>query len=192
MVRVYTYFWTSKIYKLVIMEIYEWLRNYFLYPEDIHLSGLDHFKNKARFLPCGKGIQIPELNLWGVADYFQLEKRLTHISITIWDKKLITESRTRALEPFRLPDCNYSLYGIYLNVLAYVTGHNFYRLTIVHNPGERKSHEVKYRPDIAAFALNFRRIQIDAEKSKAKEEESAQEETSGNTAKAEHAFHSLF
>jgi hypothetical protein len=192
MIRVYNYFWTSKIYKLVIMEIYDWLRDYFLYPEDIHPTGLDHFKNKAGFLPCGKGIQIPELNLWGVADYFQPEKRLTQISITIWDRKLISESMTRAQEPFGLPDCNYSLYGMYLNMLAYVTGHNFYRLTIVHNPAERKSHEVKYRPDIAAFALNCRRIQIDAEKSKAQEEESAQEETSGNTAKAEQAFHSLF
>lgn len=170
------------------MELYDWLRNYFSYPEDIHPSGKDHFKNKARWLPCGKGIQIPQLELWGVADYFLLEKQLTHISITVWDKKLVMGSNQKAKDPFKLPDCNYSLYGIYLNILAYVTGHNYYRLTIVHDPSSRKIHEVKYRPDIAAFALECRRIQIANGEKETKEEK----EAGGTTSQKSDPILSLF
>ncbi len=154
-----------------MISIYGWLRTYFYYEEDFHpvfeksLQKKRSHKDPAHVNP---EYSYPELEWTGRLGLDYADKAYRHMVLYVPDKQIHKNSEKTLEELIKLPETNYSLYGLYMNLIAHLEGYHKVKLELIQACVPQQSHIIGYRTDIAQYLIDFRRAEIIAEKEKEK------------------------
>lgn len=142
-----------------MIDLYDWLRTIFNYPENLHPDFvLSINQERTKDLPShvDRDYEFKNHGLRFRIGLVMHEKNHTRLVIYGADRKLSMES-DYLISPFNVLDCNYILYGLYLNIAAYLIGVDNAKLDLI-LPCEPNKKEVTfiYRPEIAKGILDWK------------------------------------
>lgn len=142
-----------------MIDLYDWLRELFTYPENLHPQfAVSMKKPRTKDMPSyvDREYEFKNHGLRFRIGLVMHEKNHTRLVIYAPDRKLEMESEKFVL-PFKVLDCNYILYGLYLNIAAYLIAVDNAKLDLI-LPCEPNKKEVTflYRPEIAKAILEWK------------------------------------
>lgn len=147
-----------------MIEIYDWLRKFFQYPEDFDprfQPVIGRWRNPNLPTHTDPEYTYPVLGWKGKLSLDYADKSWRHMVLHVSDRKIIKDNPHRmSTELINLPDMNYVLYGIYMNLIAHLQGHTKVKLELIQSCEPKKTHLVSFRSDISQYIIDCRVAEI--------------------------------
>lgn len=141
-----------------MIDLYDWLRTLFTYPEIFHPAFAESLKvprDKKAQINADREYQFPQAGLSFRMGLVIHEKNFTRLVHYIPDRQVLWEA-DRKIDAFPLLDCNYTLYGMYLNIAAYLIEIPNAQLQLILACAPEAKITFLYRPEVAQALLSYK------------------------------------
>jgi hypothetical protein len=169
-----------------MISIYDWLRKFFKYEENLH-PVFEKSLSRPREMKLPSFVNpeycYPELGWTAKLGLDYNDQKFRHLVLYVPDRKIEKASDRCINSMLVLPDTNYSLYGLYMNLIAHLQGYEKAKLELIPACDPEKKTIVGFRKDIASHIVECRIKEIEEEKKTIKvpeNREAGAEETSAS------------